>query len=156
MRPAALAALAGAAGSVLALILAAVAGGPYLSADHVNGWIVVFAAALLLLLCTAPFLFEGLLRARRQGSVPSVPEGGERSTDNDAWGQSGQTPLRDERWEGAALAWGGLSLCILVVAVPVGLAESFAGDSLAGTAALIATIESGLVLGTLAVWLLSG
>ena len=134
MRPAALAALGGAATALVSLLLAVAAGGPYLTAERVNGWIVVFAAALLLALTMAPFLLEGWLRGRR----PPTGDG-----------------LRDERWEGAALAWGAVSLAVLAVAVPVGIAESFSGGSLAGTAALIATIEAGLVLGALLAWLLA-
>ncbi|HEX6116011.1 MAG TPA: hypothetical protein VFY99_02855 [Solirubrobacterales bacterium] len=134
MRPAALAAFAGAATALVSLLLAAAAGGPYLTAERVNGWVVVFAAALLLALTMAPFLLEGWLRKRRPAS---------------------DGELRDERWEGAALAWGGVSLAVLVVAIPVGLAESFSGGSLAGTAALLATIEAGLVLAALLAWLLA-
>jgi hypothetical protein len=135
VRGAALAALAGAAAAPVALLLAGLAGGPYLTADRVNGWVVVFAAALLLALVAAPFVLERALRERRGGGEPG---------------------LRDERWEGAALAWGGLSLAVLAVAIPIGLAESFSGSSLAGTAALLATIEAGLVLATLLLWLLAG
>jgi hypothetical protein len=108
----------------------------------VNGWIVVFAAGLLLALVMAPFLLEGLLRRSKTGTVPSVPEA--------------ETQLRDERWEGASLAWGGVTLAVLAIAIPVGIAESFSGESLAGTAALIATIEGGLVLIALLAWLLAG
>ena len=138
MRPAALAALAGVATALVSLLLAGVAGGPYLTSDRVNGWVVVFAAALLLALTMAPFLFEQLLRRRRSLRTGSDPE------------------LKDERWEGATLAWGGVSLAVLAVAIPVGLAESFSGSSLAGTAALLATIEAGLVLIALLAWLLAG
>jgi hypothetical protein len=45
---------------------------------------------------------------------------------------------------------------VLAVAIPVGIAESFSGSSLAGTAALLATIEAGIVLGALLAWLLAG
>ena len=152
MRPAALAAFGGAAAAVLSLLLAAASGGPYLTADRVNGWVVVFAAALLVALVAAPFVIE---RKLRTGSVPSVPSDVNNPADPAAWGQRGQTP-KDERWEGASLAWGGISLAVLAIAIPIGLAESFSGDSLAGTAALLATIESGLVLGTLLAWLLAG
>jgi hypothetical protein len=156
VRPAALAAFGGGVAAAISLLLAAASGSPYLTAERVNGWMVVFAAALLVALVAAPFVLERRARERRTGSVPSVPGDGDATADP---GQRGQTPgdgLRDERWEGAALAWGGIALAVLAVAIPVGLAESFSGDSLAGTAALLATIESGLVLGTLLLWLLSG
>lgn len=129
-----LAALGGAAGAVVSLLLAGAAGAPYLTAEAVNWWIVVFAAALLTALVAAPFVIERSLRERRG------VDGG----------------LRDERWEAAALAWGGISVAVLLVAVPLGLAESFSGDSLVGTAALLATIEASLVLATLVLWLFSG
>ena len=135
MRPAALAAFGGTAGAAISLLLAAASGAPYLTADRVNGWIVVFAATLFVALVAAPFVIEGKLRARRPASG-----GG----------------LRDERWEGAALAWGAISLAVLVIAIPVGLADSFSGDSLAGSAALLATIEAGLIIATLLAWLLAG
>lgn len=139
MRPAALAAFGGVATAGVALLLAGLAGGPYLAADRVNGWIVVFAGALLVALVAAPFVLERALRARRAASL-----------------ETGSDPeLQDERWEGAALAWGGIVVLLLLVAVPVGIGQDFAGGSLAGTAALIATIEGGLVLAMLVLWLLS-
>jgi hypothetical protein len=135
VRPAALAALGGAGVALVSLLAAAAAGGPYLTAERVNGWVVVFAAGLLLALVMAPFLLEAMLRRRRPSSG---------------------SDLGDERWEGASLAWGGVVLAVLAVAIPVGIAESFSGQSLAGTAALIATIEGGLVLLALLAWLLAG
>ena len=138
MRPAALAAFAGVAVTLVSLLLAAAAGGPYLTAERVNGWVVVFAAGLLLALTMAPFLLEAWLRGRRSPSETGADPG-----------------LKDERWEGAALAWGGVSLAVLAVAIPVGIAESFSGSSLGGTAALLATIEAGLVLIALLAWLLA-
>ena len=134
MSPASLAAFGGVAAAVVSLLLAGAAGGPYLMAEEVNWWMVVFAAALLTALVAVPFVIERRLRERRG------VDGG----------------LRDERWEAAALAWCGISVAVLLVAVPLGLAESFSGDSLVGTAALLATIEASLVLATLVLWLLSG
>ena len=140
MRPAALAVLGGVATAAVALVLAGLAGGPYLTADRVNGWIVAYAAALLVALVAAPFVLERALRARRA----------HRSL------ETGSDPeVKDERWEGAALAWGGIALLLLLVAVPVGIELGFAGDSLAGTAALVATVEAGLVVAMLVAWLLS-
>ena len=135
MSPAPLAAFGGVATALVALLVAGIAGGPYLSSEHVNGWVILYAAGLLTALVAAPLVIEPRLRARRPG---------------------GDEGLRDERWEGAALIWGGLSLAVLAIAVPVGLAESFSGESLAGTAALLATIEAGLVLLALLAWLLAG
>ena len=140
MRPAALAALGGGATAVVALMLAGATGGPYLTADHVNGWIVVFAAALLVTLVAVPFMLERVLRERR-------------AVKRAAAGEPDDT--RDERWEGAALGWGGIALLLLLLAVPIGLGESFSGESLAGTAALIVSVEAGLVLAMLVMWLLA-
>jgi hypothetical protein len=156
VRPAALVAFGGAATAVISLLLAAASGGPYLTGERVNGWVVVFAVALLVVLLVAPFLIERWLRGRRTGPVTSVPHASDEGAEPVARGRRGQTPLRDERWEGAALGWGAIALAALAIAIPVGLAESFSGHSLAGTAALLATIEAGLVLGTLLLWLLSG
>ncbi len=135
MSPAGLVAFGGTATALVSLALAGLAGGPYLTSEGVNGWVVVFAAGLLAALVAAPQVIEAHLRARRPQA-----EGG----------------LRDERWEGAALAWGGLTLLVLAIAIPVGIAESFSGESLAGTAALLATIEAGLVMLALLAWLLAG
>ena len=96
MRPAALAAFAGVGVALVSLLLAAAAGGPYLSAERVNGWVVVYAAGMLLALTMAPFLLEDWLRKRRGPPAPAA--------------DSEPPQLRDERWEGAALAWGGVSL----------------------------------------------
>lgn len=143
------AALGGAASALVSLALAAIAGGPYLSAERVNGWIVVFAAALLLTLVATPIIAERNLRKRRTSL-------GSGSDPHPKLGMGSDPEPKDERWEGAALAWGGVALAVLAVAVPVGLAESFSGGSLAGAAALVATIEAGLVVATLLVWLVSG
>ena len=140
MRPAALAVLAGGATALGALLLAGGTGGPYLTAGDVNGWIVVYAVGLLVALVAAPFVLERALRARRATRRAAAGEPDE---------------ARDERWEGAALAWGVVALLLLLVAVPIGLGESFSGNSLAGAAALIATIEAGLVVATLMAWLLA-
>jgi hypothetical protein len=129
-RTPALAVLGGSLAALASLGLAAAAGPPYLSADSVNGWIVVFAAALLAALFAMPFLIERLLRARLDD--------------------------RDARWEQALLAWGALAVGMLVVGFLAGAGGGWSGDSLAGSAGLIATIESGLVIGTMVVWLLSG
>ena len=67
--------------AVAGLILAGVAGPPYLSSDGVNGWIVVFAAGLFASLVAVPFGVEARLRSRY--------------------------PDRDARWDRAVPVWGG-------------------------------------------------
>jgi hypothetical protein len=126
----ALAVLAGLLVAAGALILAAVSGPPYLSTDGVNGWIVVFAAALFAALLAVPFAMEGRLRA-------SHPEG-------------------DARWDRAVPLWGAIALAVGVAGVLVGAGGSFAGDSLAGSAGLVATVEAGLVVVAIGAVLLSG
>jgi MFS family permease len=132
-RWASLVAFAGTATALFSLLLAGIAGGPYLDSEHVNGWVIVFAAGLLAALVAAPMVIEARFRARRRSLETTDPP-------------NPDPELKDERWESAALAWGGITLAVLAVAIPVGLAESFSGSSLAGTVALLATIEAGLVL----------
>lgn len=125
-RVAALLAVGGGATAVVSLLLAGAAGQPYLEADGVNGWLVVFAAGLLAVLVAFPFGIELRLR--------------ERYAD------------RDRRWEVSLLVWGGLAAAILVIAFLAG----FDTGTLAGAAGLIAAIEAGLVVATIGVWLLAG
>jgi hypothetical protein len=113
-----------------ALILAAVSGPPYLSTDGVNGWIVVFAAALFAALLAVPFAIEGRLRA-------SHLEG-------------------DARWDRAVPLWGAIALAVGIAGVLVGAGGDFAGDSLAGSAGLVTTVEAGLVVVAIGAVLLSG
>ena len=125
-RIAAVLAVGGGVTAVVSLILAGAAGEPYLSADGVNGWLVVFAAGLLAALVAFPFGIELRLR--------------ERYAD------------RDRRWEVSLLVWGALAVVVLVVAFAAG----FDTGTLAGAAGLIAAIEAGLVIATIGVWLVSG
>lgn len=121
---------AGLLGAVAGLILAGVAGAPYLSSDGVNGWIVVFAAGLFAALVAVPFGVEARLRSRY--------------------------PDRDARWDRAVPVWGGIGLLVLVAGALVGAGGSFSGDSLAGAAGLLAVVEGGLVVVTTLSMLLSG
>jgi hypothetical protein len=130
LRTPALIVVAGFATAAAALALAAAAGPPYLSASHVNGWIIVFAAGL----------FAGLL------AVPFVVERGLRAGTSD----------RDRRWDRAVPLWGAVSLSLLALGLVAGAAGGFSGDSLAGSAGLLATIEAGLVVVALLFVLLSG
>lgn len=125
-RFAALLALGGGATAVVSLLLASAAGEPYLGADGVNGWLVVFAAGLLAALIAFPFGIELRLRERH--------------------------PDRDRRWEVSLLVWGAVAIAVLAIAVLTG----FDTETLAGAAALIAAIEAGLVIATIGVWLVSG
>jgi hypothetical protein len=126
----ALAVLAGVLVAAGALLLAGIAGPPYLGTDGVNAWIVVFAAALFCALLAAPFALEGLQRA---GPAES-----------------------DARWDRVVPLWGAIALAVGGIAVLAGASGSFAGDSLAGSAGLVATIEAGLVVIALGAVLLSG
>lgn len=122
----ALLALGGVLVAGLALALAGAAGPPYLGAGGVNGWIVVFAAGLLAALVSFPFAAELRLRGRQ--------------------------PDRDRRWELALVAWAGLAAALLAAALAVGVGTS----TLAGAAALIATVEAAIVIATIVAWLLAG
>lgn len=125
------AAIAGLAVAAASLLLASATGGPYLTSDGVNLWVVVFAAASFAALFATPFVIERRLR-------PAIAES-------------------DRRWERALLYWGAISLAALGVGVLVGASADWAsGDSLAGAAGLLLTIESVLVVGAMVVWLLSG
>jgi hypothetical protein len=125
-RFAGLLALGGGSTALVSLLLAAATGAPYLEADGVNGWLVVFAAGLLAALVAFPFGIELRLRERY--------------------------PDRDRRWEVSLLIWGGVAVAILLLA----FVNGFDTGALAGAAGLIAGIEAGLVVATVGVWLLSG
>jgi len=125
------AAVGGAATAFAGLVLASATGEPYLSADSVNFWIVLFAAGLMAVLFATPFALERRMRA-------SIDDG-------------------DRRWERALLAWGAISILFLLAGFLLGVSADWAsGASLAGAAGLLVTIESALVLGTMVVWLVSG
>jgi hypothetical protein len=116
--------------AVAALVLAAASGPPYLGSGGVNGWIVVFAGALFAALLVVPFAIERRLRASH--------------------------PKDDARWDRAVPLWGAVALAVLVAGALVGAGGGFAGDSLAGSAGLVMTIEAGLVVVALGAVLLSG
>ncbi len=130
LRVPALAVFAGGMVAAGALILAALSGPPYLSTDGVSGWIVLFAAGLFAVLLTTPFAIEGRLRASQ--------------------------PESDARWDRVVPLWGAVALAIAVAGILTGASGDFAGDSLAGSAGLLATIEAGLVVVALLFVLLSG
>lgn len=125
-RLAAIACVTGSGASGISLILAAVAGGPYLAAEGISPWIVTFAVGLMAALFSIPFALEPRLRER--------------------W------PDRDKRWEMAMVFWAAISVPVLLLSIATGLDTG----SLLGAAGLIALIESGLVVGTIAFSVLSG
>jgi hypothetical protein len=125
-----LAAVVGLAVAAAGLLFAAATDGPYLTADSVNAWIVVFAAGLFAALFAVPFAFERRLRT-------AVPD-------------------RDKRWERALLGWGAVAIGVLFAGGMLGLANDYSGSSLGGALGLLITIEAGLVLATMVVWLVSG
>ena len=116
--------------AALSLVLAAIAGPPYLGLSGINGWMIVFAAGLLAALIAIPFVLEARLRASHSDS--------------------------DARWNRAIPAWGGIALVVTIVGALIGASGDFAGDSLAGSAGLLAAGAGGLVLITVATALLSG
>ncbi len=122
--------LAGASIAGASLVGAAITGPPYLSQDGVNGWVVVFAAALFAALVATPFGIEARLRSRY--------------ADHDA------------RWDRAVPAWGGIGLLVLVVGALAGAGGGFAGDSLAGACGLLAIAEGGMVVIAVLSMMLSG
>ena len=125
----ALVAVAGAGLALASVPLAAAAGEPYLSLGSISPWVVTYAVGLFAALFAAPFLIHARLGGRLE---------------------------RDVRWERALLLWGALALGALAVGLICGLAGGFASDSLAGSLGLVAAVEAGMVIGTLAVWLLTG
>lgn len=126
----ALAVLAGALVAGGALILAAASGPPYLSTDGVSGWIVLFATGLFAALLATPFAIEGRLRTSQ--------------------------PESDARWDRVVPLWGAIAVALGVAGILTGASEGFAGDSLAGSAGLLITVEAGLVVVALLFVLLSG
>jgi hypothetical protein len=122
-------AVAGVAVAAVSILLAAAAGGPYLSLERLSPWLVTYAIGLFAALFAAPFL----IRERLGGMLEA-----------------------DARWERALLLWGALALALLGVGLVCGLAGDFAADSLAGSFGLVSAVAAGLVLATLIVWLISG
>jgi hypothetical protein len=129
-RRAAIGAAAGVGATALGLVLAAATGGPYLTSGDVNGWLVLYALGLLGALVAASFLIESLLSSSRDDV--------------------------ESRWDVAMPLWGGVALAVGAAGVLLGVAGSFSGESFAGSVGLIAVIEAGLVVLTLAALILAG
>jgi hypothetical protein len=110
-----LGAAAGAGAAILGLLLAAITGGPYLTSGDVNGWLVLFALGLLGALVAAPFLIESLISSSRDDV--------------------------EARWDLALPLWGAVALAVGGIGLIVGLAGSFSGASLGGSAGRQAVYE---------------
>lgn len=126
----ALVCLAGLWVALAGLVLAAVAGPPYLSGEGVNAWIVGFAAGMFAALLAVPFVVERLLQA-------GVPD-------------------RDRRWDRVVPIWAAVALAVLALGLLCGAAGGFAGDSLVGSTGLLAAVEAGIVVVAVIFVLLSG
>jgi hypothetical protein len=124
-------ALAGGAGAAsVSVLLAALAGGPYLDLSSLNIWIAVFAAAAFVALFAVPFATERLLKAAH--------------------------PEREEFWERAMLIWGAVAAAALIAGIAlIAFGDFSPAASLADAVGLVLAIEAGMVVATLAVWVLS-
>ena len=111
-------------------MLAAITGSPYLGSGGVNGWLIAFAVALFAVLLAVPFAIERRLQDRELDA--------------------------EARWDRAVPVWGGVALLVLVAGILLGIAGSFAGDSLAGGVGLVLIGAGGLVLVAVLFMLLSG
>jgi hypothetical protein len=117
--------------AVIALVLAALAGGPYLDFSSLNGWVALFAVAAFAALFSVPFAIERLLKAAH--------------------------PERAEHWERAMLIWGAVASAALILGGGLIAAGGFSpAASLADAAGLLIAIEAAMVVLTLLAWLLSG
>jgi len=103
--------------------------GPRLSLDSLDPWVVVYALGVLVTLGSVPFL----LRDRHVARFPD----------------------RDEHWEPALTAWGGVSLVAALVFVLIGLAFGFESSSASGAIAIVGLAACGLVLAGLALLVIS-
>jgi hypothetical protein len=126
-----LALVASSAVALVALLLAALTGGPYLDLSSLNPWVAIFAVAAFAALFSIPFAVERLLKAAH--------------------------PERAEYWERAMLLWGAVATAVLVLGGALIAPGGFSpGASLADAIGLLIAIEAGMVVVTLLVWLLSG
>jgi hypothetical protein len=126
-RPALFLAIGGGA-SVVSILLAAVAGPPYLSLESLSPWIVTLAIGLFASLFATPFAVHARLSDELE---------------------------RDARWERALLIWGAVAIGVLAVGIVCALPSGFDSSSLAGAIGIVAIAEAVLVLATLVVWMVS-
>jgi hypothetical protein len=117
--------------ALIAGLLAAAAGPPYLNLSSLSPWIAVFAAASFAALFAVPFAANRLLVSRR--------------------------PQRAEAWEGAMLVWGAVALTALGAALLLIWSGDYSPSSSLGDAiGLLLAIEAGLVVLALGAWMLAG
>jgi hypothetical protein len=117
--------------AAVSVLLAAIAGPPYLSLSSLSPWIAVFAATAFAALFAVPFAANRLIVA----------------TD----------PSRAEAWERAMLVWGAVALATLGLGAAMIAAGGFSpANSLDDAVGLLLAIEAGLVLLVLLAWMLAG
>jgi hypothetical protein len=125
-----LALLASTAVAVVSVVLAALAGEPYLDLSSLNIWVAIFAVAAFGALLAVPFATERLAKAAH-------PEQGEFS-------------------ERSLLMWGGIAAAALFFGAVLIAAYGFSpASSLADAIGLLLVIDAGLVVATLIFWILS-
>lgn len=127
-RRAALFVVGGAATAIVSIPLAAAAGPPYLSFDSLSPWIVTYAVGLFAALFAAPFLIHARLGGRLEA---------------------------DARWERAMLWWGLVAAGVLAASVLCGRPSGFDSDALGGAIGIVGIVDAGLILATLAAWMLN-
>jgi hypothetical protein len=126
-----LALLAGVGLAALSVLLAALAGPPYLSLSSLSPWLVVFAIASFGALFAVPFAVNGALVAA--------------------------DPTRAEAWERSMLAWGGVAIAALALGMLMIWAGGFSpASSLDDAVGLLLAIEAGMVLAVLLALMLAG
>jgi hypothetical protein len=120
----------GLAVATIAAGLAAVTGGPYLTADAVNPFSVLYLVALFGALFAVPFWIEASLRDSQ--------------------------PDRDVRWERALVVWGIAAAAVIGLGVMLWAGFGIDGASYGGSLAIATLVDGVVVVGTLVAWMLSG
>jgi hypothetical protein len=117
--------------AVASLVLAALAGSPYLDLSDLNFWVAVFAVAAFAALFSVAFVVERLLTAA--------------------------DPERAEHSERAMLIWGAVATAALLAGlVMIALGGFSPGSSLADAVGLLLVIDAGMIVVALAALVLSG
>lgn len=117
--------------AIASVVLAGLAGSPYLDLSELNPWVAVFAVAAFAALFSVPFAVERLLKAAH--------------------------PERAEYWERAMLIWGAVATTVLLLGGLLIAAGGFdPGGSLTDAAGLLLVIDAGMIVISLLAWLLAG